>query len=788
QFARVSTPPKPSAFPTLPGLMVGDTIVGISGQPLFGGDRGPARVESMLTILAQEGKPITLTISRGLPNPYTSHPRLDLFISDNSPHPLQTFACTVCHEGQGSATDFKWASHTPNDLIEADEWIEEHGWFDNHHWIFPMHPKRFAESTCLKCHHEVVELEASEKFPVAPAPKVTHGYHLIRKYGCYGCHEINGFDGPAKRVGPDLRSEPNYFAVAQQIQAELNASQRRLSTARPAGETASPSLSEELERLNVWKTRLQPLAARLASHPDEDATRSELKQTIEDGVADAGEDALPLDRQLGVLANMLKDVETPGDLRRTGPSLRYLGQKVDRVFLYDWLANPTHFRPTTRMPRFFGLWDHLQNAQGEMTDPHAPELEPIEIRSLIEYFASYSQDQQFELEQRPEGIDDWTDDEKIARGKQQFQVRGCLACHTHKDFPEVAEYRAAGEIVQGPDLSAVGSKFAKQRNPAGPDWLYSWIKNPARYHVRTVMPNLFLEPEMVPGPDPMKPDEGAKRFDPADDVATYLLAASVSDWQPIPAAASATQPLPEGDPALKALMLEYLNEAFYKDAAADYFVNGIPPELEGELKGAEKDLIIQPGEHLTDAQRLKYLGRKTIAKYGCFGCHDIPGFEDAKPIGTGLADWGRKDPSRLAFEHITHYIEHAHGHAASAGHAAESEPPGEIYTAETQPQIDEQRTVDYFRHALIAGNRIGFIYQKLKEPRSYDYEKTENKRYNERLRMPQFNFTVEEREAIITFVLGLVAEPPREKYLFQPDERQAALMAGQKALEKYNCG
>src|SRR6185503_14882176 len=81
-------------------------------------------------------------------------------------------------------------------------------------------------STCLKCHHEVVELEASEKFAEAPAAKVTHGFHLIRKYGCYGCHEINGFDGPVKRVGPDLRSEPNYFAAAQQIAAELRRAAR----------------------------------------------------------------------------------------------------------------------------------------------------------------------------------------------------------------------------------------------------------------------------------------------------------------------------------------------------------------------------------------------------------------------------------------------------------------------------------------------------------------------------------------------------------------------------------
>src|SRR6202011_674893 len=49
------------------------------------------------------------------------------------------------------------------------------------------------------------------------------------------------------------------------------------------------------------------------------------------------------------------------------------------------------------------------------------------------------------------------------------------------------------------------------------------------------------------------------------------------------------------------------------------------------------------------------------SKYGCSGCHDIPGYEDVKPIGTGLADWGRKSADKLAFEQITQYILHGHG-------------------------------------------------------------------------------------------------------------------------------
>ena len=811
--AELSSPPgsAKNLFPKLPGLMVGDVITEINGDPLTtSGERGPRRIAARLMALAEEGKSIKLTVRRGLPNPYTSHPRLDLYVSDASPHRMQTFACTICHDGQGSGTDFNWVSHTPSTTRDMERWQSEHGWFDNPHWIYPMYARRFTESACIKCHHDVVELEPSEKYPEAPAPKVTHGYHLIRKYGCYGCHEVNGFDGPNKRIGPDLRSEPNYFAVAQQINAELAAAERELAGAAAGAEVVR-------ERLEGWNAALRPLTAEVTAHPEDNQTRNRLKTTIEEGVAAAGDSKAAVDQTLAGLANMLKDVEVPGTLRRAGPSLRFLADKADPVFLYDWIANPRHFRPTTRMPRFFGLWDHLEDGHGHMHDEKAPRLEPVEIRGLIAYFQSYAEDQKFEPEQRPSGIDSWTEEERLTRGKTQFQTRGCLACHNHKDFPEVEKYRNPNEIVQGPDLSGVGDKFAKDRNPQGPDWLYSWIKNPTKYHARTVMPNLFLDPQKDPGAD-VNSTQDDKWFDPADDIVTYLLSSSKTGWQPIPAATTVTQPLAEDDQPLKALILEYLNEAFYRDQAEGYYVNGIPPELEGELKGAEKDLIVRPGQRLMNDQRLRYIGRKTIAKYGCFGCHDIPGFEDAKPIGTGLADWGRKDPARLAFEHITHYIEHGHGSnplvrpvAGSADHSEASadamyadpktktkgadptaaEPAhgaGEHGQTRSEAILENNDFSSFYTHALEAGNRIGFIYQKLKEPRSYDFEKTENKRYNERLRMPQFPFSPEEREAVITFVLGLVADPPQPKYIFHAKGRNAALVAGKHVLEKYNCG
>ena len=69
--------------------------------------------------------------------------------------------------------------------------------------------------------------------------------------------------------------------------------------------------------------------------------------------------------------------------------------------------------------------------------------------------------------------------------------------------------------------------------------------------------------------------------------------------------------------------------------------------------------------------------------------------------------------------------------------------------------------------------RQGFLWQKLREPRSFDYATTKTKRYDERLRMPLFPFNAEEREQVMTFVLGLTSEPPAEQYIYNPGPRRA---------------
>ncbi|MEQ8785875.1 MAG: c-type cytochrome [Pirellulaceae bacterium] len=799
-----------------PGLMAGDIIEFVGKEQV----NNSTDLRKYLLDSVAWGEPVRLKVRRGLPEPYTTHPRMDLFVGSLSPHNEATFACTICHEGQGSATDFKWASHSPNTPKQGKEWAQEYGWFDNHHWIYPMYPERFSESSCIKCHHQVTELEGqlitadggrpADRFLEEPAPKLMHGYNLVRKYGCFGCHEVNGY-GADRTVGPDLRLEPTVSEAAQQIMSD-------------------PGFEKLTDEQQSW-------AEQLKFHPERNTIRRRLLEAIQadQEVAKQGEAKLsPVSHKVGAL---LSDVESPGEMRKVGPSLRRVEHKLTSEFMFDWVRQPGHFRPDTRMPQFFGLWDHLtiedrlhaleghgdhgagdagKDAEHEKHQDVAMRYEPVEILGVVTYLRGSSQS--YEYAQPAEAAGERSQQERISNGKLQFENRGCLACHTHKDFPDADKYRPKREIVQGPDLSAISEKFDKERNPNGRKWLYSWIHNPSSYNPRTFMPDLQLKPYDEPVMDttktPAEPKKDAdgkpvtRRIDPISDIVDYLMADSHSDWQPIlgeSVEAKGDELVLDkaGEETLNEIVRKNLEDAFSRQAAENYAKDGIPEEMRGDIRGAEIELV---GDSIDDQKKLMYVGRKVIARYGCYGCHDIPGFEDSKPIGTGLADWGRKDPSRLAFEHITHYIDEKHrlakleakssgqegaGHGAASNGAASNGQVANGATAEHAADHESGAFTEqdylFYDKAIRSGHRSGFIWQKLLEPRSYDFAKTENKKYSERLRMPEFPFSDAEREAVITFVLGLVADPPDPLYIYQPSPRQESILAGRRVAEKYNC-
>jgi hypothetical protein len=305
--------------------------------------------------------------------------------------------------------------------------------------------------------------------------------------------------------------------------------------------------------------------------------------------------------------------------------------------------------------------------------------------------------------------------------------------------------------------------------------------------------------------------------DPIADITMFLMQ-SKEGWKPTDVPAEAGLTSAEHD-ALFDLALVYLKEKYPIERAKQYLQDGIPAERAGGVTGAEVELLQgstqgETKESAAAGRALKYVGRRAIAKHGCFGCHDIPGFEDAKPIGTSLADWGRKDPSRLAFEQIGEYVTHYSWPQGqeSGGGSQESGSKGSAVgstvndhspygTAERPAHpVPDPENMDYaidelgptqgwLMEKLLGHEREGFIWQKLHQPRSYDFKKTENKGYNERLRMPQFPFKEDDIEAIMTFVLGLVAEPPASQYVasYKDNPRELAVIAGTKMVEQFNC-
>src|SRR5262249_48313721 len=144
------------------------------------------------------------------------------------------------------------------------------------------------------------------------------------------------------------------------------------------------------------------------------------------------------------------------------------------------------------------------------------------------------------------------------------------------------------------------------------------------------------------------------------------------------------------------------------------------------LRADSDEAVLQKLTGADEAQRknaLKlYVGKKAINRLGCFGCHNVPGFEAAKPIGTPLNDWGKKDPERLAFEDIVAYVDDHYKLGHDEGQPAAT-PPGGPESGAAHSTGDRPEYDPWFFNALAHERREGFLHQKLMEPRSYDYHR-----------------------------------------------------------------
>ena len=262
-------------------------------------------------------------------------------------------------------------------------------------------------------------------------------------------------------------------------------------------------------------------------------------------------------------------------------------------------------------------------------------------------------------------------------------------------------------------------------------------------------------------------------------------------------AAPAT-PTGQFDSTLDELVKLYLSKQLNTADTDQVLASRQYPHPKSKIKGDEVELATADGKAADSkkwqAMRLNYVGRRTISRYGCYGCHDIPNFETARPIGTTLQDWGRKDTSRLAPEHIDEYLDREGRtgrivHAGTSGRGDEGGPRAAERRPASSRETSKKSPCGRLTSTTISSITVGLASsgRSFAIPAATTILKTETKGYDERLRMPKFPFNEEEIEAISTFVLGLVADPPAKEYIFTPQGPEKARIEGERLLDRYNC-
>ena len=262
------------------------------------------------------------------------------------------------------------------------------------------------------------------------------------------------------------------------------------------------------------------------------------------------------------------------DMKKVGPNLKDVRLKLNKNWIPVWLKKPTDFRPATKMPNF-RLNDHQIQAisayiwQSGLTDP-LPKQKPG----------------------------------NAANGKELFESRGCLACHS------IGE----GEQMMGGHFAANLTRVGEKANY---DYLVRWIHN-ARQRTRPYCPYEKKD---------IGPEDYAKKGRP------YVFDLDHSQC-PNDGHELQVQNM-TAMPSLRLTVEDAQDIASYL------------------MTQKKQEPSSYPAASYMDDPKLKEEGKKWIRHFGCAGCHEIAGFEDEGRIGTELTFEGSKPIERLDFALFT---------------------------------------------------------------------------------------------------------------------------------------
>ena len=297
-----------------------------------------------------------------------------------------------------------------------------------------------------------------------------------------------------------------------------------------------------------------------------------------------------------------------------------------------------------------------------------------------------------------------------AKGKDLFYSLGCLACHSIGEGSQ----KIGGDVAD--NLSREGEK-------ANYDYIVRWIHDP---RVRTAPYDPYLHRDLTPADYAKKGLSFVFDLDhstsPVDGHELVVQQQTIMpdfrlSWQ-------------EARDIASFLMTQ-------KDASAHY----------------------DPAPFVNDTS-LYAKGESLVEHYGCAGCHEISGLEDASRVGTDLTQEGSKPIGRFDF--------------------------ALLYTKAQQGILpDGQR--------LKRGNEFsdwydlkGFFDEKLADPSVFDEGKYKPNPMD-RLKMPKPNIDPEQIDALTSFLLGSTQSTLPPSYQYLPTDQRKAIQDGWWIVTKYNC-
>ncbi len=339
------------------------------------------------------------------------------------------------------------------------------------------------------------------------------------------------------------------------------------------------SIAQQIKQLDQEKKENLKQAANLMKQADSAETNDVANHLNDQAVALKVTNS-KLDLRLVQLDRTTKSLLQ--DEKKVGPNLKDVRLKLNKNWIPVWLKKPSDFRATTKMPNFRLSDRQIESIsaylwQTALTDP-PPKHKPG----------------------------------SAAHGKELFETRGCLACHS---------IREGGEM-EGGSFAANLTRVGEKDNY---DYLVRWVHN-ARERTR---PYCMYEKKDI------GPEDYAKKGLPY-----------VFDLEHTRCPNDGHELQVQNMTVMPSLRLSPQDA----EDVASYLVT---------LKKQEPSAY--PDAAFVDDPKLKDEGKKWIRHYGCAGCHEISGMEEEGRIGTELTFEGSKPIERLDFALLTEVAQRGSG-------------------------------------------------------------------------------------------------------------------------------